>query len=69
MIATPAMIGKRVQASREAVGLSKNQLALAAGVNERTVRNIEAGRRTPSVSTACLLSDALGVTFASLMAL
>lgn len=41
--------------------MSKAELARRARVNERTIRKIESGLHTPSITTAVKLSDALGV--------
>lgn len=57
----------RITELREAAGLSKAELARRAGINERTVRNLENGRYGgPSMATARKLAVALGVSFDSL---
>lgn len=47
--------------------MSKAELARRAGVNERTVRKIESGLHTPSITTAAKIADALGVSFLDLI--
>ncbi|WP_290859677.1 tetratricopeptide repeat protein [Hamadaea sp.] len=42
-------------------GLSQDDLARAAGIDVKTIRNIEAGRNKPRPSTLRLLADALGI--------
>jgi tetratricopeptide (TPR) repeat protein/transcriptional regulator with XRE-family HTH domain len=42
-------------------GLSQDDLARAAGIDVKTIRNIEAGRNRPRPSTLRLLADALGI--------
>lgn len=61
------MSSLRVQELREAAGLSKAELARRAGINERTVRNIESGVYLPSLDTACKLAKALEVPFQALL--
>ena len=56
----------RVEKLRVAAGLSKAELARRAGINERTVRKIEGGEHSPSITTAVKLADALGVPFLEL---
>ena len=66
MIAGAETIGSRVHAARVEAGMSQAELACLAGLDERTVENIEAGRRAPSLPMAVALANALRVTFASL---
>jgi tetratricopeptide (TPR) repeat protein/DNA-binding XRE family transcriptional regulator len=55
------MFGREVRVRRKALGLSQEDLANVAGVDVKTIGNIEAGRTTPRLSTVRLLADALGV--------
>lgn len=43
----PNAIGDRVKQARIAAGLTQHQLAEAAGITDRTIRNVETGRGTP----------------------
>lgn len=61
------MTSTRITELREAAGLTKVELARRAGVNERTVRNIEHGVYQPSLSTARSLAEALGVPLHALL--
>src|SRR5262249_14116394 len=56
----PGSFGALLRACRHRVCLSQEQLAARAGVSERTVHNLEAGRvRSPRNDTVRLLADAL----------
>ncbi|MEU9079970.1 helix-turn-helix transcriptional regulator [Kitasatospora sp. NPDC048538] len=58
--------GDRMQALRQAGGLSRAQLALLAQVSPETVRNAETGACHPSARVARALAVALGVPIADL---
>jgi putative transcriptional regulator len=47
---------------RKAHGLSREQLAVQAGVSYSTIANLEAGRYTPRLDLALRLARILGVT-------
>jgi transcriptional regulator with XRE-family HTH domain len=55
-------MGKRIQKLRLGLGLSQSQLAKKAGVATVTIQAWEHGRRTPLLSAAVPLADALGVS-------
>jgi DNA-binding XRE family transcriptional regulator len=48
-----------VQATREAIGISRGELAAAAGVPHRTIESIEHGLRRPSPPTVVALEVGL----------
>src|ERR1700710_2168825 len=54
-------IGRQVRAIREKSGRTLAQIAKAAGLSERAVRELEAGRTNPSISTLVSIVNALGV--------
>ena len=55
------MFGQIVRAHRRRLALSQEDLAHKAGVDARTIGNIEAGRTVPRPSTVLRLADALGL--------
>jgi tetratricopeptide (TPR) repeat protein/DNA-binding XRE family transcriptional regulator len=55
------VFGEQVRMHRLRRGLSQEDLAGKAGVDPKTIRSIEAGRRTPRPSTVRQLADALGL--------
>lgn len=52
---------------REAQGLSQIQVARAAGITEKAVRQIEKGQVSPRLSTARALATALGCSIDELV--
>lgn len=52
--------GQRVKARRIHLGLSRAELARRAGLNAKTVGNIEDARHQPEARTAAVLNRALG---------
>jgi transcriptional regulator with XRE-family HTH domain len=61
-------IGRQLRLIREKSGRSVGQLAEAAGLSERAVRELEAGRTNPSLMTVVSIVDALGVTLDEVVA-
>ena len=61
-------LGRRIKVRREAIGLSQEALALAAGVHRTYVTQLENGMRNPSVETTSKLAVALGIDVAELTA-
>ena len=53
--------GARVKALRQARLMTQEDLADATGIAIRTVRNIEAGRSSPTLTTVGKLAEALEV--------
>lgn len=52
-------LANRLKALRQAVGITQQDLADAAGVTRQTVIAIEAGRYSPSLEVAFLIAEAL----------
>jgi transcriptional regulator with XRE-family HTH domain len=55
------VFGRRVRGHRQRLGLSQEELARRAGVDVKTVRTVEGGRRVPRPSTVRQLANALGL--------
>ena len=60
------LISLRLRNARISAGLTVRQLAAEAGLSHTTVVRSEQGHTTPTVSTLQALSEALGVSMASL---
>ena len=56
-------MGARLRDARLGAGMSRESLAVAAGVSYRCVQSIERGNRWPRIATAAALTDALGHEF------
>jgi len=56
-----ANFAARLRALRQARGLTQKSLAALAGVSEGCIRQWEQRRRAPSLYTAVLVAEALGV--------
>lgn len=54
----------RLLALREAAGLTKNALAVKAGVSPIEITRYEQGLKRPTLQTAAKLTEALGVSLA-----
>ena len=59
-------LGQRIQALREAQGLTKVQLAFEIGTSEKYVRTLEKGATNPGAVTLLKISQALDVTMSAL---
>ena len=57
---TPAEIGRIVRAARKSAGLRQYELAGAAGVGQRFVVELEAGKPTAQIGKTLQVLDALG---------
>ncbi len=55
-------VGERITELRTAKGLTTNKLANLAGVSQSHLREIELGKRNPTVETLSFFCDALGVS-------
>ena len=60
-------IGRQFRFLRERSGRTIAQLARAAGLSERGVRDLEAGRTNPSLATVVSLADVLGANLNDLV--
>lgn len=65
--AIAVVFGKNVCAVRKAKRIAQLDLAVAVGVDQKTVVNIEKGRKITSISVAFLISQELGVGLDALM--
>lgn len=61
-------IGRRVRIEREMAGLTQLHVAEAAGMSIRAVRDLEAGRSSPSLSTMVAITDVLSLSLDDLIA-
>lgn len=61
-------IGRQLRTLREKSGRTLAQVAEAAGLSERAVRELEAGRTNPSLTTVVGIAEALGVSLDELVA-
>lgn len=61
-------LGRAIREARERGGLSQSRLADDAGLSARAVRELEAGRSSPSLATIMAIVDALSVTLDELIA-
>jgi len=59
-------IGSRMRAAREELGMSIRDVALATGLSAGMVSLVERGKASPSVGTIVAITDALGLSMASL---
>ena len=55
-------VGERIIELRTAKGLTTNKLANLAGVSQSHLREIELGKRNPTVETLSFFCDALGLS-------
>ena len=55
------MFGARLSAVRQGLGISQEDLALAAGVGRSYLSGVERGRRNVSLVNICKLAQTLGV--------
>lgn len=55
-------VGERIIELRTAKGFTTNKLANLAGVSQSHLREIELGKRNPTVETLSFFCDALGVS-------
>lgn len=60
-------IGQRVQAARQQQNLTQEALYLAAGLDRRTLQNLEAGLGNPTMATLLRIAYVLDVPLADLV--
>lgn len=60
-------IGRYVSREREKLGLTQTQVADSAGISTRSVRDLEAGRSNPTLSTMVAIVDVLSITLDELI--
>ena len=58
---TLALIGKRIRSLRKGKGLTQEQLAEQASINDKEVSHIEQGRRNITIETLVKIAGALSV--------
>lgn len=61
-------IGRQIRLEREAQGLTQTQVADAAGMSTRAVRDLEAGRSSPTLLTIIAVVDVLSLSLDELIA-
>lgn len=61
-----AAVGGRIETARRGAGLSKSELADAAGVSRRTLSRVISGERTAKMPEVMLIAAAAGVTVSDL---
>ena len=62
------LIGKQIQARREEIGMSQEQLAEAVGLSVKTIAFIEQGRNAPSMESFVKIANALRTSADALLA-
>ena len=67
MSPTPNQMGKRIQALRKKLNLSRQQLAERSDVSRECIQKLEAGGYDPTVGTLQRLAKALGVPVTELL--
>jgi transcriptional regulator with XRE-family HTH domain len=65
--AASAEFGARVRAARRLAGLTLDQLASRSGVSRPNLSKIERGERTPGLTAAVRVAEALGTTLSDLL--
>lgn len=62
---TPDTFAARLRALREQAGLSVSELAARSGLRRQAVHMLEAGQRSPTLTTVQKLAEALGVSLSA----
>jgi transcriptional regulator with XRE-family HTH domain len=67
-IGTATAFGSMIRGRRKALKLRQDQLALATGVGRRFLIELEAGKPSCQLGRSLLVAEALGLTFADILA-
>jgi transcriptional regulator with XRE-family HTH domain len=67
-IGSAAAFGAMIRSRRKALRLRQDQLALATGVGRRFLIELEAGKPSCQLGRSLLVAEALGLTFADVLA-
>jgi transcriptional regulator with XRE-family HTH domain len=67
-IGTASAFGSMIRDRRKALKLRQDQLALATGVGRRFLIELEAGKPSCQLGRSLLVAEALGLTFADILA-
>jgi transcriptional regulator with XRE-family HTH domain len=67
-IDTATAFGSMIRSRRKALKLRQDQLALATGVGRRFLIELEAGKPSCQLGRSLLVAEALGLTFADILA-
>jgi transcriptional regulator with XRE-family HTH domain len=60
-------IGRRIASARDAVGLSQEEAAARAGIDDKRWQKLEAGTVNPTVKTLYRVARTLGLDFLELL--
>lgn len=67
-LGTASAFGSMIRGRRKALKLRQDQLALATGVGRRFLIELEAGKPSCQLGRSLLVAEALGLTFADILA-
>jgi transcriptional regulator with XRE-family HTH domain len=67
-VCTATAFGSMIRGRRKALKLRQDQLALATGVGRRFLIELEAGKPSCQLGRSLLVAEALGLTFADILA-
>src|SRR5215469_2447424 len=67
-LGTALAFGSMIRGRRKALKLRQDQLALASGVGRRFLIELEAGKPSCQLGRSLLVAEALGLTFADILA-
>lgn len=68
VVARRRALGERIRIARRAAGLTQQQLGESVDLSRVTVGNVEGGLYATTIDTLWLISDAVGVPLAALVA-